>query len=119
MIAVCVSADAENAATLDDTARLLAGLLVTGQLASFTQTGGWQAHAAELDKAWKTKEIFQLGPISSWMSSHAGEYYRSSNTMYDMFAGPDLGTPTLFFQTRTLTSSPASSRSARCRTSLA
>jgi len=89
MIAVCVSADAENAATLDDTARLLAGLPVTGQLASFTQTGGWQAHAAAMDKAWKTKEHFQLGPIASWMDSHAGEYYHSSATMYYMFSGPD------------------------------
>jgi hypothetical protein len=89
MIAVCVSADAENAATLDDTARLLAGLPVTGQPASFTQTGGWQAHAAAMDKAWKTKEYFQLGPIASWMGSHAGEYYHSSATMYYMFSGPD------------------------------
>ena len=89
MIAVCVSADAENAATLDDTARLLAGLPVTGQLASFTQTGGWQAHAAAMDKAWKTKEHFQLGPIAAWMSAHAGEYYGNSSTMYYMFSGPD------------------------------
>lgn len=89
MIAVCVSADAENAATLDDTARLLAGLPVTAQLASSTQTGGWQAHAAAMDKAWKTKEYFQLGPIASWMGSHAGEYYHSSATMYYMFSGPD------------------------------
>ena len=65
MIAVCVSADAENAATLDDTARVLAGLPVTAQLASSTQTGGWQAHAAAMDKAWKTKDYFQLGPIAS------------------------------------------------------
>jgi hypothetical protein len=89
MIAVCVSADAENAATLDDTARLLAGLPVTAQLASSTQTGGWQAHAAAMDKAWKTKEYFQLGPIASWMGSHAGEYHHSSATMYYMFSGPD------------------------------
>src|SRR5439155_19002086 len=37
----------------------------------------------------ETKEFFQLGPIASWMSAHAGDYYRSSNTMYYMFSGPD------------------------------
>ena len=115
MIAVCVSADAENAATLDDTARLLAGLLVTGQLASFTQTGGWQAHAAAMDKAWKTKEHFQLGPIASWMDSQAGEYYHNSATMYYMFSGPDFLYAYAFFQTRALISWLASNQSARCQ----
>lgn len=42
-----------------------------------------------MDKAWKTKDYFQLSPIASWMSSHADEYYRSTGTMYYMFSGPD------------------------------
>jgi hypothetical protein len=79
----------QNGATLDETARLLAGLPVTGALAGFTQDVRWQGHAAAMDKAWKTKEYFQLGPIASWMNSHAGEYYHSSDTMYYMFSGPD------------------------------
>jgi hypothetical protein len=86
-----------NAASLNDTARLLAGLPVSGPLSSFTQVAGWQAHAAEMDKAWKTKEHFQLEPIASWMSSHAGEYYRSSGTMYYMFSGPDFLYANAFF----------------------
>ena len=85
----CTTSRAQNAPSLDETAHLLAGLPVGGSLASFTQTASWQGHAAAMDKAWKTKEYFQLGPIASWMSSHAGEYYRSSNTMYYMFSGPD------------------------------
>lgn len=79
----------QNGATLDETALLLAGLPVTGALAGFTQDPRWQGHAAAMDKAWKTKEYFQLGPIASWMGAHAGEYYRSSGTMYYMFSGPD------------------------------
>src|SRR5712671_5991518 len=79
----------QNGASIDETAHLLAGIPVTGTLASFTQNSGWQGHAAAMDKAWKTKEYFQLGPIASWMSAHAGEYYRSSGTMYYMFSGPD------------------------------
>jgi hypothetical protein len=88
-LGVSASVCGQNGASIDETARLLAGLPVTGTLASFTQNSGWQAHAAAMDKAWKTKEYFQLGPIASWMSSHAGEYYRSSGTMYYMFSGPD------------------------------
>ncbi len=85
----CGSALGQNRATIDETAHLLAGLPVTGALAPLTQTGAWQEHATAMNKAWKTKEYFQLGPIASWMSSHAGDYYRSSNTMYYMFSGPD------------------------------
>src|SRR6202022_3115563 len=58
-------------------------------LASFPQNRRWEAHAAAMDKAGKTKEDFQLGPIASWMGSHADEYYRTSGTMYYMFSGPD------------------------------
>jgi len=86
---VSVTMNAQNGVSLDDTARLLAGLPVGGSLAAFTQDPRWQGHAAAMDKAWKTKEYFQLGPISSFMSSHAPEYYRSNGTMYYMFSGPD------------------------------
>jgi hypothetical protein len=88
-VCICASAGGQNGASLDEAARLLGGLPVTGTLAPFVQTSGWQAHAAAMDKAWKTKEYFQLGPIASFMSSHAGEYYFSSATMYYMFSGPD------------------------------
>src|SRR2546430_17309102 len=50
-----------------------------------------------MDKAWKTKESFQLGPIASWMSSHAGEYYRNTGSMYYMFSGPDFLYANAFF----------------------
>jgi len=86
---VCETMFAQQAASLDDTARLLAGLPVTGALAALTQDQRWQGHAAAMDKAWKTKEFFQLGPIATWMGSHAPEYYHSSGTMYYMFSGPD------------------------------
>jgi hypothetical protein len=88
-VSVSASVCGQNGASLDETARLLAGMPVTGALAGFTQDLRWQGHAAAMDKAWKTKEYFQLGPIASWMSSHAGEYYHSSGTMYYMFSGPD------------------------------
>src|SRR5467141_1439222 len=88
-VGVCSPAGGQGGPNIDETAHLLAGLPVSGTLASFTQNGGWQAHAAAMDKAWNTKEYFQLGPIALWMSAHAGEYYSSSGTMYYMFSGPD------------------------------
>ena len=96
-LCTCLAAHSQNAPSLDDTARLLAGLPVTGTLAPFIQTAGWQAHAAAMDKAWKTKEYFQLGPIASWMSSHAPEYYHSTGAMYYMFSGPDFLYARAFF----------------------
>jgi hypothetical protein len=89
LVGACASGYCQNGATIDETAHFLAGLPVKGRLESFTQNTAWQGHAAAMDKAWKAKEVFQLGPIASWMSSHAGEYYRSLNTMYYMFGGPD------------------------------
>src|SRR2546430_2114917 len=96
-VGACGCALGQNRATLDETAHLLAGLPVTGPLAPLTQNPAWQEHAAAMNKAWKTKEYFQLGPIASWMSAHAGDYYRSSNTMYYMFSGPDFLYANLFF----------------------
>src|SRR5467141_4104679 len=80
LVGICTSAHCQNGATIDETAHVLAGLPVKGRLESLTQTSAWQGHAAAIDKAWTTKEFFQLGPITSWMSSHAGEYYNSSDT---------------------------------------
>jgi hypothetical protein len=93
----CVCASALPAASNDETARLLAGMPVNGQLAAFTQDQRWQGHAAALDKAWKTKEYFQLGPIATWMGSHANEYYHTTGTVYYMFSGPDFLYANAFF----------------------
>jgi hypothetical protein len=89
LVGARASAYGQNAAGLDETAHFLAGLPVNGRLAPLTQTLAWQAYAATLDRSWRIKDHFQLGPIAAWMSAHAGEYYRSTITMYYMFAGPD------------------------------
>jgi hypothetical protein len=75
--------------TLDDTAKFLGGLPVTGPLESLTQSEAWRNHANTLDEAWFKKEYHQLTPIRTWMGANANEYYNSSNTMYYMFGGPD------------------------------
>ena len=89
LILLATSAFAQQPPTLDDTARFLGGLPVTGALEPLTQTEVWRNHANALDEAWFKKEYFQLGPIRAWMAVNAAEYYNSSNTMYYMFSGPD------------------------------
>jgi hypothetical protein len=89
LILLATSAFAQQSATVEETARFLAGLPVDGPLESLIQTEAWQNHAASMDQAWMKKEYFQLGPIREWMAANADEYYRSSNTVYYMFSGPD------------------------------
>src|ERR1043166_5461483 len=95
--AVCGSAFAQTAASLDDIAKLLAGLPVNGPLAGFTQDQRGKGHAAALDKAWETKEYFQLGPIAKWMSAHAPECYHYGGQMYYMFRALDFLYADAFF----------------------
>lgn len=83
------SAFAQRPPTLDDTAHFLAGLPVKGALEPLAQTEVWRNHVDALDEAWFKKEHRQLAPIHAWMTANAREYYKSSNTMYYMFSGPD------------------------------
>src|SRR5205085_12372636 len=96
-LVTAIQAFAQNGATIDETPRVLAGLPVTGPLEPLTHDAGWQEHAAAMDEAWKRKEELQIGPIREWMLANAGNYYRSSNTMYYMFSGPDFLYANLFF----------------------
>ncbi|MDQ6808404.1 MAG: hypothetical protein M3Z64_03110 [Verrucomicrobiota bacterium] len=88
---------AQNAATLDDTAKVLAGMPVAGPLEPLTHDGGWQEHATAMDDAWAKKQRRQIGPISEWMQQNAEQYYRSTSTMYYMFSGPDFLYANIFF----------------------
>ncbi|HEX8296450.1 MAG TPA: hypothetical protein VF593_09130 [Chthoniobacteraceae bacterium] len=83
--------------TVDETARFLAGLPVTGGLAPLTQEAAWKSHAAAIDKAWAKKEAAQLGPIRGWMGAHAPQHQRSSAPMFYMFSGPDFLYANTFF----------------------
>ena len=91
------SALAQSSATLDETARFLAGLPVEGPLAPLMATPAWQQHAQEMDKAWAKKQAQQILPIRNWMSVHGEPYFSSTGTMYYMFAGPDFLYANTFF----------------------
>jgi hypothetical protein len=84
-------------ATLDDTARFLAGIPVAGPLAPLTHDPAWIDHARNLDSAWFKKDYLQIRPIRAWMLATAPEIYSSTNTAYYMFGGPDFLYANLFF----------------------
>lgn len=91
------SAFAQQPPTLNETARFLAGMPVTGALEALTHDPAWQEHAKAMDDAWAKKEQQQIWPIRQWMQVNATEYHRSNNTMFYMFSGPDFLYASIFF----------------------
>lgn len=84
-------------ATVDDTAKFLAGLPVTGPLEPLTHDAAWLDHARNLDSAWFKKDYLQIRPIRAWMLANAPEQYTSAATVFYMFGGPDFLYANLFF----------------------
>ena len=75
---------AQPVITLDEQARFLAGLPVTGPLEPLTHTAAWKTHAAELDAAWQKMEQRQLGKVRTW-----GHNAPDPAALYYFFSGPD------------------------------
>jgi hypothetical protein len=84
-------------ATVDDTARFLAGIPVKGPLEPLTHDPAWLDHSRNLDSAWMKKDYLQVRPIREWMLANASDYYTSTDTVYYMFGGPDFLYANLFF----------------------
>ncbi|MFL6543407.1 MAG: hypothetical protein ACJ8I9_09575 [Chthoniobacterales bacterium] len=84
-------------ATIDETAKLLAGIPVSGPLAPLMQTPGWQEHASAMEDAWAKKTRRQIEPISAWMQNNAPQAYNWNGTVYYMFSGPDALYANVFF----------------------
>src|SRR5207249_1521185 len=82
---------------LDETARFLAGMPVTGALEPLTHTPGWQEHAQAMNEAWSKKEQLQISPIRQWMQANAPQFHRSTDTAFYMFSGPDFLYASIFF----------------------
>ena len=84
-------------ATIDDTAKFLAGMPVSGPLEPLTRDAGWLDHARNMDSAWFKKDSLQIRPIRGWMLANAPETYTSASTVFYMFGGPDFLYANLFF----------------------
>ena len=97
LLCSAASVFAQYPAGVDETARFLAGMPVHGALAPAMELPAWQQHAREMDEAWAKKQTQQIIPIRDWMWTHAEPSFRSTDTMYYMFGGPDFLYANIFF----------------------
>ncbi len=82
------AASADETATPDDVARLLAGLepSANSPLARFTADDGWQRHAKYFNSAWESLDARQLSRIGAWSKTNVTQ---PRPVVFYMFSGPD------------------------------
>ena len=98
LLALTLAAVAQEEASVNDTARFLAGLPVRDTpLEKYSRERAWSTHAAEFDASWKTLESRQLSKIRAWAPENIGETYAESGPMFYMFSGPDILYAQAFF----------------------
>ena len=90
LLALALPALGQKPASVNDTARFLAGLPVSGPLDRLTRDEGWTSYAAAIDEAWNKKEYHHLSVVRGWMATNAAAHYRSSAPVFYMFSGPDI-----------------------------
>ena len=86
--AVTLPASADERASPNDVARILAGLDVpaTSPIAPLMRERSWQAHAKVFDSAWKRLDDRQLTRIRDWSQANLTS---RRPVMFYMFSGPD------------------------------
>jgi hypothetical protein len=86
-------------ASVNDTARFLAGLPVSDQspLVPLTQAPAWQQHAAFFDQAWAQLDARQLAGIRNWEANYLPETTAPLPVAFYMFSGPDFLYAAQFF----------------------
>jgi hypothetical protein len=87
-LAAAFPARAADTATVDDTARFLAGMMPSADspLAPLTRDPVWQHHAHFFDAAFAQLEQRQLSKIRTWSEANLAA---PRPTMFYMFSGPD------------------------------
>jgi hypothetical protein len=88
ILAATFVADAAETATVDDTARFLAGLQPSdgSPLAPLTRDPAWQHHARFFDNAFAQLEQRQLSRVRAWADTNLAA---PKPTMFYFFSGPD------------------------------
>jgi hypothetical protein len=88
MFAAAPHARAADAATVDDTAKFLAGMMPSADsaLTPLTKDPSWQRHARFFDSAFAQLEQRQLSKIHAWSETNLAA---PRPTMFYMFSGPD------------------------------
>ena len=88
LVATLLPVRAADTATVDDTAKFLAGMMPSADspLMPLTKDPSWQRHAKFFDSAFGQLETRQLAKIRSWSDTHLAA---PRSTMFYMFSGPD------------------------------
>src|SRR6201997_5052078 len=88
ILAAVSGARAADTATIDDTARFLAGLAPSegSPLLPLTKDPAWQHHAKFFDNAFAQLEQRQLSKVRSWADTNLAA---PKPTMFYFFSGPD------------------------------
>ena len=88
LVAALLPVRAADSATVDDTAKFLAGMMPSSDspLTPLTKDPSWQRHARFFDSAFGQLETRQLAKIRSWSDTHLAA---PRSTMFYMFSGPD------------------------------
>jgi hypothetical protein len=88
ILAATIDVRAADTATVDDTARFLAGMQpsVDSPLTPLTRDPAWQHHAKFLDGAFAQLEARQLSKVRTWAETNLAA---PKPTMFYMFSGPD------------------------------
>ncbi|MDE5452470.1 hypothetical protein GWE18_06200 [Bradyrhizobium sp. CSA112] len=88
MLLAAVAAVHAQTATVDDTAKFLAGMMPSAEspLAPLTRDPAWQRHAKFFDTAFEKLEQRQLSRIRAWADTNLAA---PRPTMFYMFSGPD------------------------------
>ncbi|KRR26048.1 hypothetical protein CQ13_23460 [Bradyrhizobium retamae] len=89
MLLAAVAAVRAQTATVDDTAKFLAGLMPSADspLVPLTKDPAWQRHAKFFDTAFGQLEQRQLSRIRAWAETNLAA---PRPTMFYMFSGPDI-----------------------------
>jgi hypothetical protein len=80
----------QTATTLDDTARMLAGLKATGIGGHpMRLSAEWQQHQTEMDKLWSDFKWRHQSPIEQWSNAEIDDLHNATGLFYP-FSGPDV-----------------------------
>ena len=95
-LSLAPNAHATEAASVDDTAKFLAGMPPSeaSPLFALTKDKAWQQHAKTMDKAFATVEKSPLSQIRAWSAANIKSH---QPTLFYMFSGPDFLFADAFF----------------------
>ena len=98
LVALTVSAAAQNIASPNEQARFLGGMTLPGStLAPYATGSAWSAHAQDLHDSWLKMERRQLINARAWARAKMPDAAGSSAAVYYFFSGPDFLYPQTLF----------------------